>query len=191
MTKTRYLYDATDPDLTGFARAGHKLILWQGLEDTNVLPAHTILYYTALQKQMGAKTVDGFARFYVLPGVGHCGGGDGPSARDFLAPLMLWVERGVAPGVLAASPVPQTPDGAGRGGPPPVAPDLTRPVYPYPYGAKYIGTGDIRDAANYVQGATNPAPAQLFTWLGASFYTPHYEKWCTGDGAVLNCKDSR
>jgi hypothetical protein len=60
-TKIHYLYDATDPELTAFAKAGHKLILWQSLGDINVLPAHAILYCTGLQKQMGAKAVDRFA----------------------------------------------------------------------------------------------------------------------------------
>jgi Tannase and feruloyl esterase len=206
ITKLHYLYDATNPDLTAFARAGHKLILWQALGDTNVLPPQAILYYTALQKQMGAKTVDGFARFYVLPGVYHCGGGDGPVIRDLLAPLMLWVERGVAPGVLAGVHIPRPPRWAngGPGGPPagpgpgpqmpaspPAVVDLTRPIYPYPYIAKYIGTGSITDAANFVQGPARPAPADLSDWFGSNFYTADYQKWCTGVGASFQCKDSR
>jgi len=194
-TKLHYLYDATDPDLSGFAKAGHKLILWQGLADSNVLPAHAILYYTALQKQMGAKAVDQFARFYILPGVGHCGGGDGPAIKDFLTPLILWVERGVAPGALIAAHVAGNPFGMGPGGPTmaatvPAVPDLTRPVYPYPYFAQYAGTGSINDASNFVQGPARPAPAELFNWLGSGFYVPGYEKWCTATGTTLRCKDS-
>jgi len=201
ITKLHYLYDATNPDLTGFAKAGHKLILWQGLGDTNVLPAHAILYYTALQNTMGAATVDGFARFYVLPGVYHCGGGDGPVISDLLGPLMLWVERGVAPGALAGVHIPRPARGASPGGPgdpasagpaspPPVA-DLTRPIYPYPYGAKYLGTGSISEATNFVKGPARPAPAELAQWLGSSFYAPQTAKWCTGSSSGLVCKNSR
>ena len=190
-TKQRYLYDATDPDLSAFAKAGHKLIIWQGLADINVLPAHTILYYTALQKTMGAKAVDQFARLYALPGVGHCGGGDGPSVRDFLPGLQLWVERSIAPGALLAF----RGSGVGRGGAQEgasvPAPDLARPIYPYPYTQKYTGTGDIKDAANFVEGPARPAPASLFTWWGADFYKPGYEKWCTVNGTTIDCKDSR
>ena len=195
VTKLHFLYDATDPDLSGFAKAGHKLILWQGLGDTNVLPAHAVLYYTALQKQMGKKTVDGFVRFYVLPGVYHCGGGDGPVISDLLPSLMLWVERGIAPGALSGIHVPRPPggpaQGAGRTAATPAVADLTRPLYPYPYIPKYVGTGDVKEAANFVRGPPRPAPATLFNWFGSGFYTAHYEKWCTGSSTGLDCNNSR
>ena len=201
VTRLHYLWDATNPDLTAFARSGRKLILWQGLGDTNVIPAHAVLYYTALQKVMGAKAVARFARFYVLPGVNHCGGGDGPIVSDFLAPLMLWVERGVPPGALPGVHIPRPSGGAGPGGPngpgvqtpdkPAAVADLTRPIYPYPYSAKYIGTGSIREAANFVQGPARPAPADLSNWFGSNFYTPGFQKWCTGNSSGLDCKDSR
>ena len=215
-TKSRYLYDATNPDLSAFAHAGHKLIIWQGLADTNVLPAHVILYYTALQKQMGANVVDQFVRMYLLPEVGHCGGGNGPSIRDFLVPLQLWVERGIAPGALPGTHVLQQARGMaavgggggqapqiggqgpplemGPGGPPQTEtakPDLTRPIYPYPYTQHYIGTGDVKDAANFTRGPARPAPSSLFDWWGADFYKPGYMKWCTTDGTSLTCKDAR
>lgn len=228
-TKAHYLYDATNPDLSAYAKAGHKLIVWQGMSDNNVLPAHTILYYTALEKTMGAKAVDQFVRLYLLPGVAHCGGGDGPSIRDFLGPMQAWVERGIAPGALQASHIPQPvrgqggpggpgaqaqggPGGAGGpGGPggagggqggggfmgqggqqPAGPPDLTRPIYPYPYTQKYIGTGDVKDAANFVQGPAKPAPARVFEWFGADFYKAGPVKWCTATGPTsIECKDSR
>jgi feruloyl esterase len=232
-TKMHYLFDATNPDLSAYAKAGHKLIVWQGLADNNVLPAHTILFYTALQKTMGAKAVDDFARLYVLPGVGHCGGGDGPSIRDFLSPMMSWVEKGVAPGALPAAHAPQPARGAGgrggQGGPGgPAAqggqggpgaggpggpggpggagggfmmqgmqqiagtPDLTRPIYPYPYTQKYTGNGDVKEAANFVQGPARPAPASVFNWFGADFYKAGPFKWCTASGpTTMDCKDSR
>lgn len=189
-TKWRYLHDGTNPDLSGYSKAGHKLILWMSLGDTNVLPAQAILYYQALQKQLGAMTVDGFVRFYVLPGVYHCGGGDGPVIRDVLVPLMVWVERGIAPDVLPGQHVPRgpgrPPQGEGRGTPAAVA-DLTRPIYPYPYVAKYVGKGDIRDAANYVRGAAHYAPASFADWAGADFYKPDATKWCSPNATGLSC----
>ena len=194
ITKLHYVYDATNPDLAAFAAAGHKLILWQGMGDTNVLPAHAVLYYTALQRVMGEKAVDGFVRFYALPGVNHCGGGDGPVISDLLAPLMLWVERGIAPGVLPGVHIPRI---AGPGSDPtkpapaqPAAADLTRPLYPYPLSAKYVGTGSVKDAASFAEGPAQPAPAWIFDWFGAGFYAKQSEKWCsTSDNSrVLHCK---
>jgi Tannase and feruloyl esterase len=37
-TQLHGLYDATDPDLTPFAKAGGKLILWHGLADPHISP---------------------------------------------------------------------------------------------------------------------------------------------------------
>jgi feruloyl esterase len=226
-TKLHYLWDATNPDLSGFAKAGHKLILWQGMGDTNVLPAHAVLWYTALRKEMGEKVADSFVRFYALPGVYHCGGGDGPVITDLLPSLMAWVERDVAPGALNGSHTVRRPGqnaqgagvaggpgaaGARQGGPggpggapagagaapqmppapvAPAAPDLTRPIYPYPYIAKYVGTGSVTDGANFVQGPARPAPAELFKWLGSNFYAAQTQKWCTGNSTGLDCKNSR
>jgi hypothetical protein len=80
-----------------------------------------------------------------------------------------------------------------QGGQEPSGPaDLTRPIYPYPYTQKYTGTGDVKDAANFVEGPARPAPASLFEWWGADFYKPGPEKWCTATGpTTLDCKDSR
>lgn len=192
-TRLRYLYDATNPDLTSFAKAGRKLIMWHGLGDAYVEPSNSILYYAALQKVMGAKAVGQFARLYLLPGVHHCGGGEGPLVRDFLTPLMLWVERGVAPGALIAAHIPGNPRGMrpSEDAPAaPTAPDRTRPVYPYPYTPQYTGKGSIDDASNFVQGPARPAPAEMFDWYGAGFYKPGFQKWRTATGAVFQCKDT-
>jgi feruloyl esterase len=70
-------------------------------------------------------------------------------------------------------------------------PDLTRPIYPYPYTAKYTGSGSVKEAANFVRGPAQPAPSELFDWLGAKFYAPRNAKWCTAKGIVMDCKDSR
>ena len=42
--------------------------------------------------------------------------------------------------------------------------------------------GSIDDAKNFVAGNPQPAPASMLNWLGSSFYSPHYEKWCTASG---------
>jgi feruloyl esterase len=226
-TKLHYLYDATDPDLTPFAAAGGKLILWHGLADPHISPLNTIAYFTAMEQVMGKPAVDQFARLYLFPGGYHCGGGEGPFSFGLMRAIMAWVERADAPNELiarhsnemdqdgppaGASPgarpplMPPAKSGDGppmppggipsnlAGGPPsglmPAAgtPERTRPVYPYPMTAKYIGTGSIDDARNFVAGKPEPVPRAMLDWLGTSFFNPHYEQWCTGNGPSMTCK---
>jgi hypothetical protein len=68
------LMDATNPDLSAFHKAGGKLILWHGGADQHISPLFTINYYEAMQNTMGASSVDAFARLYLMPGAGQCGG---------------------------------------------------------------------------------------------------------------------
>lgn len=82
-------------------------------------------------------------KLFMLPGMGHCGGGDGFSQFDTLSPLMAWVEQGKAPAMLIADKVEAgrgiaNPDG--RGGRAQTAPyarpnhtaQSSRPIYPFP-----------------------------------------------------------
>lgn len=219
-TKLHFLYDATDPDLSAFARTGGKLILWHGLADPHISPLNTIAYYTAMQKIMGPAQVDRFARLYLFPGGYHCGGGEGPFTVDLLSAIMGWVERGTAPYRLIASHI--SPTGMGPATPAPALPargrtlkmaslfdskagsielakpalsgtprkpvvDRTRPVFPYPLVAKYSGSGSINDASNFRAAEAQPVEASALRWLGSRFYSPHYEQWCTGKGASLDC----
>ena len=127
------LYAATNPNLRPFARAGGKLILWHGWADQHISPQGTLKYWEAMSDATGQ--TEQFARFYLFPGMGHCGGGLGPNTFDVLTPLMSWVETGRAPEGLVAN---NTSTG------------VSRPVYPYPTVARYVGTGSTNDAANFV-----------------------------------------
>ena len=79
-------------------------------------------------------------RLFLLPGVGHCGGGVGPDQADFLTALEQWREHGTAPAQIVASRNP------GRDNLTP----MTRPLCPYPQVAKYSGTGSTDDAKSFV-----------------------------------------
>jgi feruloyl esterase len=214
-TKLHSLYDATDPDLTPFQSNGGKLILWHGWADPHISPLNTVAYYTGMQRIMGAAAVSKFSRLYLFPGGYHCGGGEGPLDFDVLAPLMAWVERSVAPEALIAAHSPGRggpggpPPGAGRAGLPPggdnmgprsgggpmgspaTKPDRTRPVYPYPFTAKYSGAGSIDDAANFVAGPAQAVPGEALQWRGSGFYSARYEAWCSAKGKVMACQSSR
>jgi pimeloyl-ACP methyl ester carboxylesterase len=158
------LNDATNPDLSAFQKAGGKLILWHGWADQHISPRYTIQYYEAMQNTMGQSTVDQFARMYLVPGVGHCGGGEGYANIDLVSQVTGWVEQSSAP----TSVMTYGTDTSGNV-------TASRPVYPYPAVAQYTGTGDWHSGANYASGAplyNVRTPA----WAGSTFYTPYTPK---------------
>ena len=155
------LYDATDPDLSAFAAKGGKLILWHGWSDPHISPINTIAYHEAVGRSLGQQRTESFERLYLLPGVHHCSGGEGPSRVDLLTPMIEWVERGVAPDAVIAR-APQAPTTGER----------SRPVYPYPSIARYGGTGDPNAASSYVRAAPLVS-AETPAWAGSDFYRPY------------------
>ena len=129
-----------NPDLTAFRDGGGKLVLWHGWADPLITAEATIDYYSRLQRQMGGpeKTAQ-FLRFFLAPGVGHCGGGAGPGPYGQLDTLLSWVEDGKAPETLTAA----------KRGPGGVV-TRSRPLCRYPLVAKYKGSGSTDDAASFV-----------------------------------------
>lgn len=170
MTQTAPLYDALNTDLKPYAAHGGKLILYQGISDTLITPGDSIAYFEGVQKFIGKAATDKFLRFFLIPGMWHCGGGDGYSQFDLLSPLMAWTEMHQAPAELLTSKLAvQTgagyPGGHHFGGAradsliaQPVWGRLvaSRPAFPYPYIPHYTGKGDPNDAVNYVP---MPSPA--------------------------------
>ncbi len=173
------LNDTTNPDIAPFAARGGKLILWHGWSDPHISPINTIAYHEAVEATLGKARAQSFERLYMLPGVYHCNGGEGPSSVDMLSAVMAWVEKGVAPGAILASPPAPRPPGAAGGppaaaGPPAPVVTATRPVYPFPAVAKYVG-GDANRPTSFAAG---PAltPAGTPNWLGRDFYRAYAPK---------------
>ena len=46
---------------------------------------------------VGSEQIGEWARLFLAPGMGHCGGGEGPNVFDPMAALEQWVEQGRAP----------------------------------------------------------------------------------------------
>ena len=124
--------DAVNPDLRKFKAHGGKLLLYAGWRDTTITPENTVLYYENLVKEMGDQK--DFSRLFMVPGMAHCRGGDGPNTFDTLTAMEQWREQGVTPAQMMGS-NPQS--------------GLTRPLCPYPQYAKYKGSGDLKDAKNW------------------------------------------
>lgn len=166
------LYGGTDPDLRRFKANGGKLILYHGWADaggSGIAPLKTVDYYETVEKTMGGRAATReFLRFFMMPGMGHCAGGDGANDFDYLRYLEDWVENGHAPDKMVGTHVDldkffQTyandsnvdqekveaalrafmHDPANR--------TFSRPVYLYPAYPKYKGVGDPTKAENFVQ----------------------------------------
>jgi feruloyl esterase len=131
--------NATNPDMNAFFSHGGKLLLYHGWSDPQVPPLNTIKYFNSVVKNLGGadKAADR-VRLFLAPGMGHCGGGEGPSVFDKVGPLERWVEQSKAPDTLIATHVT---DGKV---------DRTRPLCSYPQVATYKGSGSIDDAASFV-----------------------------------------
>lgn len=155
--------------------------MYHGWSDTSIAPMISVAYYTAVQRDLGAANVDQFLRLFMLPGMEHCGNGDGFSQFDTLTPLMAWVEQGRAPASLVADKVQAGrgmagPDG--RGGRQQTAPYARakqpalsdRPIYPFPQIAHATGS-DLSKAT-----AFSPAPGDVQgpatqKWIGSDLLT--------------------
>jgi len=140
---------AYNPDLRKFAAAGGKMIMYNGWADQSDIPSDAIDYYETAEKTMGGRAAtQKFFRLFLIPGMYHCWGGPGAYAIDYLSALDAWVERGQAPEVLiGAHPVEPGFPFAFPMDPKNVA--FRRPAYPYPLQARYTGSGDPNDAANF------------------------------------------
>lgn len=146
-TKAGAVLNATNPDLRSFRANGGKLIQYHGWGDAAISPLSSIEYYESVRGFLGrfpdarhaSTDPSDFYRLFLVPGMGHCGGGLGPNVFNVLTALDTWVERGAAPEKII---------GSGKAADDPAKP-LTRPLCPYPQTAHYR-SGDPNDASNFV-----------------------------------------
>jgi feruloyl esterase len=126
------ILNALDTNLKPFFDRGGKLIQYHGWSDPQIPPGFSVDYYRSVLKALGEATVRQSYRLFMVPGMAHCGGGEGTSTFDMLSALEDWVERGKAPDHVAAS-----------------RPSRTRPLCPFPQVAVYSGKGSTDEAANF------------------------------------------
>lgn len=146
--------DATNPDLGRFAARGGKLIIYHGWDDPAISPGNTVVYFKSVEKAMGEPKTASFVRLYMVPGMEHCSNGPGASAfgqfgsetatgpkHGLFDALEDWVEKG-SPNEVVATKYGPGPDGKMKA-------IFTRPLCAYPKVARYKGSGDQNDAANF------------------------------------------
>ena len=130
--------NALNPNIKSFLDRGGKIVQYHGWGDPQISPRASVNYYVSVLDSLGgASKVMGSYRLFMVPGMAHCGGGDGTSTFDMLAALEQWVEGKKAPERIEASRV--------RNG----KVDRTRPLCPYPQVAVYKGSGSTDESANF------------------------------------------
>jgi hypothetical protein len=143
---SRNIADVTDTfaPLDEFKKRGGKLLTFVGGNDQLIFPRGVINYYRQMAvrySRFGEPDFGNLQKFYRLfraPGVGHCGGGAGPSPVNPFAALVTWVEQGTPPQTLLAS-----------GGSAAPLTGRTRPLCPYPQTAIYNGSGSTDVASSF------------------------------------------
>jgi feruloyl esterase len=128
--------DATSTDYSKFKNRNGKIIFWHGWNDPALSALATIEHYNAVKAN--DPEVNNYMKLFLLPGVLHCGGGEGPSSVDWIALIRDWVENGKPPERVVAS---KTVNGKEV---------MTRPVFTYPDEAVYSGSGDPLKESNFI-----------------------------------------
>jgi len=134
--------------LAAFFGRGGKLLLSHGWTDGLIPATNTLAFHSGLLQSLPAAQAQNQLRLFMVPGMDHCGGGEGPSQIDTLGALEEWATSGTAPErIVATRPTAVGgPPGAPAG--PPRAP-MSRPLCPYPKIAQYDGEGDTALAENF------------------------------------------
>ena len=128
--------NARSTDLKKFVARGGRLIQYHGWSDPQIPSGSSVSYYEDVTRAMGPKLKDNY-RLFMVPGMNHCGGGDGPASFDMVAALEQWVEQKKAPDTIPAAHLTNG------------QPDRTRILCPYPQVATYKGTGDPNSAGSF------------------------------------------
>ncbi|MBT0669318.1 tannase/feruloyl esterase family alpha/beta hydrolase [Novosphingobium profundi] len=128
-------------NLNTYLDRGGKIMFYHGVSDFWFSPLATWDYYQRAEKDNG-KAFTQASRFYMVPGMLHCGGGNSFERFDMLSKMVDWVEKGEAPQeIIAQRRAPSS---------------ETRPLCPYPAHAQYRG-GEAGNAASFT--CTPPSEA--------------------------------
>ncbi len=127
--------NANDPNLETVRTSGRKILMYTGTCDPLVPFQDALNYYERVVEAQGSlKRTQTFFRYFLVPGMDHCGGGPGPNEfgdgisdlsksaeSNIFVALVKWVEEGKAPDKIIATAFDE------RGGV-----RMRRPIFPYP-----------------------------------------------------------
>jgi len=134
--KTGFI-NAINPDLKAFKARGGKLLLYHRWNDFGISPDNTVNYYLSVLSTMGSGQ-EGWLRLFMVPGMGHCRGGECPDQANYMSAMERWREAGITPDRINAYHATDN------------RVDMTRPLCPYPQVSIYTGTGSTNDAENFL-----------------------------------------
>jgi feruloyl esterase len=122
-------------NLSTFQGRGGKLLFFHGVSDPWFSALDTVQYYQQMARDTGPVPVEEWSRLFLVPGMGHCNGGERTLDRfNMLEAIARWVEQGAAPDRIVAT-------GASM-------PGESRPLCPFP-AYPYLEGGDPKSAASY------------------------------------------
>jgi Tannase and feruloyl esterase len=159
------ILNSTDPDLRPLRAHGAKVIHYVGWADSAIAPINSVNYYNNVREELAGaepgrrdrnqwEEIQEFYRLFMVPGMAHCSGGDGPNAfgngvsdgpvidadHDLLKALDRWVEQDVAPEKIIATHYVNNN--------PPNGVQFQRPLCPFPQVARYT-VGDSTNADSF------------------------------------------
>nr|KIS30397.1 hypothetical protein TQ38_23100 [Novosphingobium sp. P6W] len=135
-------------NLSTFFDRGGKIVWYHGVSDPWFSAMDTQDYYERAAADNGPRFL-GSSRLFMVPGAGHCEGGDNTFDQfDLLSAVVEWTEKGIAPDRVTATRL-----SPGKG---------ERPLCPFPSYPFYRGTGDpMREDSFECRKDATTKPGQL------------------------------
>ena len=156
-------WNSRNRNLDAFKQAGGKIIHYHGWDDPNIPALEAVKFFMSvvadqarrhhLAPEQALEMTQRFYRLFMVAGMGHCFGGEGPSSfgqngqrapqadaeHDTLLALERWVENDTAPGQFIASRLDSKTGNA----------TMTRPICPYPQRPVWDGSGSASEASSF------------------------------------------
>jgi hypothetical protein len=121
-------------------------MMYHGWNDAALPADNTQAYFKSVRRESGRAAADR-TRLFMVPGMGHCAGGDGPDTFDALGALDRWAELDAAPEQLTVAKYENSQLVAwGKQ----MKPLSTRVICAWPKSPHYKGSGPATDASSFV-----------------------------------------